>query len=366
MPPPAPPRFLDLGYQPRDWQRECHMARKRFTVLAVHRKGGKTELALMELIDGAMKSRLKLPRFVYIAPWLVQAKAVAWSRLKAILQPLIVHGGVDFNEAELTARFLHNGATIRLFGADNPNALRGIDIDGAVLDEVAQIGVEVWFDIIEPNLASRLGWALFIGTPFGINLFSQMFQFAQGNPDWHAARYTVYDTHAIPEAEVQRLQAADNPSRFAREFLCDFTAAGDDQLISLVDVEAAAHRVYTERDVLAASKVVGVDVARFGDDRSVIVRRHGLHMFPPVVLRGADNMEMATRCRCHQRVGARRRVRGRRRRRRDHRPASATALHLDRGAVRVARAQAARVHQPAHRDVVADAPVAAKRRLNPR
>lgn len=45
---------LTLDYKPRQWQIECHRNKKRFTVLALHRRAGKSELAIMELIDCAM------------------------------------------------------------------------------------------------------------------------------------------------------------------------------------------------------------------------------------------------------------------------------------------------------------------------
>ena len=57
-------------------------------MLALHRRAGKTELAIMELIDKAMKFKLDLGMFVYIAPFLKQAKAIAWQRLKQKLGPL--------------------------------------------------------------------------------------------------------------------------------------------------------------------------------------------------------------------------------------------------------------------------------------
>ncbi|NBW51503.1 MAG: terminase, partial [Betaproteobacteria bacterium] len=82
---------------------------------------------------------------------------------------------------------------------------------------------------------------------------------------------------------------------FAREYMCDFSAAGDDQLISLSDVEAASKRVLTERDVSYAPKIIGVDPARFGDDRSVIFKRQGLQALNPSVYRGIDNMDLAAR-----------------------------------------------------------------------
>ena len=286
---------IDLGYRPRGWQKECHRHKKRFSVFALHRRAGKTELAIMELIDKAMKFKLELGMFVYIAPFLKQAKAIAWQRLKQKLGPLMIAGAVEINEGDLSVTFKHNGCIIRLFGGDNPDAMRGLRVDGAVIDEVAQIKPEVWIDIIQPALSDRLGWAMFIGTPAGINLFSEIYYKAEHLDDWHAARYTVYDTHAIAAAEVERLKRDMSETSFAREYLCDFSAAGDDQLISLSDCEEAARRVYTDKDVLDAPKILGVDPARFGDDRSVIFKRQGLQAFTPLVYRGIDNMDLAAR-----------------------------------------------------------------------
>lgn len=286
---------IDLGYRPRDWQNRCHLDRKRFTVLALHRRAGKTELAIMELIDKALKFKLDLGLFFYIAPFLKQAKSIAWARLKQKLGPLLRAGAVEINESELSVTFKHNGAVIRVFGGDNPDAARGVRLDGAVIDEVAQIKPEIWNDVLQPTLSDRKGWALFIGTPAGINLFSELYYKAESLSDWHAARFTVYDTGAIDPDEVARLKRDMAETSFAREYLCDFTAAGDDQLISLADSEEAARRQYKPKEFEHAPVILGVDPARFGDDRSVIVRRQGLQCFDPLVYRGIDNMDLAAR-----------------------------------------------------------------------
>lgn len=287
------PTEISLGYKPRDWQKRCHEERKRFTVLSVHRRAGKTRLALMELIDAALRCELELPLFVYLAPFLKQAKAIAWGELKRIVEPLRLVSAVEISEGELTVLFSHNGARIRLFGADNPDGLRGLRLDGAVVDEPAQIRPDAWSEVLQPTLADREGWALFIGTPHGINLFSELFFKAATLPDWCALRFTVDETGALPAKEVKRLRAEMSENVFAREFLCDFTASGDDQLISLADVQAAAERGYPDAEIIHAPKVIGVDPARFGDDRSVIVRRQGLLMFDPKVFRDVDNMQLA-------------------------------------------------------------------------
>ncbi len=290
---------IRLDYTPRDWQRKCHLNRKRFTVLALHRRAGKSTLAIMELIKKATACKESLGLFVYVAPFLKQAKAIAWAMLKHKLEPMRTTGALDINESELSVRFRHNGATIRLFGGDNPDAMRGVRLDGVVIDEVAQVKPEVWQDILQPALSDRQGWALFIGTPSGINLFSELFYRAEALPEWYSARYTVYDTDALLAEEVERLRRDMAETSFAREYLCDFAAAGDDQLISLSDVELAARRVYTDKDVLGAPLVIGVDPARFGDDRSVVFRRRGLQAFDPCVYRGIDNMELAARVAGH-------------------------------------------------------------------
>lgn len=284
---------IDLGYKPRAWQRECHAQRRRFTVLALHRRAGKTELALRELLDKALRCQLDLPLFFYVAPLLKQAKAIAWSRLKQIIGPLQMAGLAEVNESELWVRLLTNGAVIRVYGADNPDAMRGVRLDGVVLDEVAQMDPEVWDDVIQPALSDRLGWALFIGTPNGINLFSQLYFGAAGKVDWFAARYTVYDTDALNATEVTRLRGEMSEASFAREYLCDFSAAGTNQLISLTDVEDACQRHLHISDYDFAAKIMGVDPARFGDDKSVILKRQGRYCHKPVAHHKIDNMTLA-------------------------------------------------------------------------
>ena len=287
--------LIKLDYTPRTWQSECHIKKQRFSVYALHRRSGKTELAIMELIDKAMKTDKELAMFVYIAPFLRQAKAIAWARLKQKIEPLRRTSVIDINEGELSVRFKHNGAIIRLFGGDNPDALRGMRLDGCVIDEVAQIKNELWSDIVQPALSDRLGWSLFIGTPQGINLFSELYYKAVNEEEWTASRYTVFDTDSLHPDEVTRLKRDMSETSFAREYLCDFSAQGDDQLIALADTEDAAKRIYQKDHVKLSPIVLGIDPARFGDDRSVVFRRQGRQAFEPVVYRGIDNMELAAR-----------------------------------------------------------------------
>ena len=247
------------------------------------------------MLDKAMRFNKELGFFVFCAPYLKQAKAIAWTRIKSKLKPMIGTDAVTINESELSVTFGHNNAVIRIFGADNGEAMRGVRLDGCVLDEFAIFKPGVWEDIIQPTLSDRNGWAIFIGTPNGVNAFSELFYKAQKLPDWHSAIYTVYDTDAVIASEVERLRRDMTETSFSREYLCDFNASAEDQLISLSDANTAANREYADKDFESAPKIVGVDPARFGDDRSVIIRRQGLRASDIVVFRGLDNMQLAAR-----------------------------------------------------------------------
>ena len=289
---------ITIPYCPRYPQTEIHekLEAHRFSVLVAHRRMGKTVLAVNHLIKRAITDGKKRGVYAYIAPFRNQAEQIAWGYLKhytAVIPDLKI------NEAKL-AITLPNGALIRIYGADNPDALRGIYLDGAVLDEVAQMKPEVWGEIIRPALSDRHGWAVFIGTPKGINLFSQTYDKAlalqaQGDPDWIAMLYSVEQTHVLPEKELLALRNEMSDNEFRQEFLCDFNAANDDALIPIDLVRAASARQYREPDYASAPRILGVDVARFGSDACVIFKRQGLVAFEPTIVRGIDNMDFADR-----------------------------------------------------------------------
>lgn len=283
--------IADLGFRPRPWQERCLRARRRFSIVVVHRRGGKTVQAIVKLIDAAIQCNLERPRFAYIAPELKQAKGVAWDYLRAYAAKI---PGTVINQAELWVE-LPNKARIRLYGADNPDSLRGLYFDGVVLDEVAQMKPYVWGEIIMPALADRKGWALFIGTPKGMNLFSDLYFKAMADPTWYAETFTIEDTLALAADELAVMRANMSEQQWRQEMLCDFTASSDESLISLDLVQDAMKRELAHTAYNFAPRVLGVDVARQGSARTVIQPRQGLLALKPLILQGADAMEVAQR-----------------------------------------------------------------------
>lgn len=262
----------------------------RFVVLVWHRRAGKTVFSVLKLLVAALACALPRGRYAYVAPLLKQAKAVAWDYLKHFARFI---PGCTVNESELFVE-LPNGARVRLFGADNPDSLRGIYLDGVVVDEVADIKPNLWGEIIRPALADRKGWALFIGTPKGVNLFSELYYRAlKGEDGWGADLKRASETGVISAEEIENARKSMSESAFAQEFECDFAAAVDDVLLRL-DVVLQAQKRQVKSDAYDfAGKALGVDVARYGSDRTVIIARQGLVAFRPTILRNADTMTVA-------------------------------------------------------------------------
>lgn len=281
---------IDLGYEPRPWQAEVQSQFQRFSVLVVHRRGGKTVLSILNLITAAIKCQKPMGRFGYVAPFLRQSRLIAWDYLKSYTRTM---PGVVFNESLLSVTFL-NGARIQLFGADNPDALRGQYFDGVVLDEVADMRRQTWGEIIRPALTDRRGWALFIGTPRGQNMFAEVYDRAVKSSDWFAGLYDCYHTDALPPEEIERAQREMGENEFRQEMLCDFQAATADTLISLETARAATTRTIAENVYHHEARVMGVDVARYGDDLSAIAKRQGPALMGIEIFAQLDCMELAS------------------------------------------------------------------------
>jgi hypothetical protein len=132
--------------------------------------------------------------------------------------------GVKFNESELRADFLNN-SRITLYGADNPDSLRGIGLDGVVFDEYSQQPSNIFTEIIRPALADRKGYAIWIGTPKGKNDFYRLYQTAKKDDDWLGILLTVDDTGLISPEELADSRKVMTDDEYRQEWYCSFEAA---------------------------------------------------------------------------------------------------------------------------------------------
>jgi len=212
---------VTIPYKPRPQAEVFHDRKERFACLVAHRRFGKTVASLNDLIRDALTIQRDNVRVAYIAPYYRQAKAIAWDYLKEFTAPI---PGIEVNASELRIDF-PNGARIRLFGADNYDAMRGLYFDAVVLDEPADFPASAWPTVIRPALADRKGRATFIGTPKGKNDFWEIYNYAKTAPDWYCGMYKASETGILDPDELAEAKRTMGEDRYEQEFECSFEAA---------------------------------------------------------------------------------------------------------------------------------------------
>jgi phage terminase large subunit len=210
-----------VPYKPREVMRQFHERTERFACLVAHRRCGKTVAAVNDLIRDALKIERENVRVAYIAPYYNQAKSIAWDYAKHYSANI---PGIKINESELRIDY-PGGARLRLFGADNYDAMRGLYFDAVVLDEPADFPMNAWQTVIRPALADRKGRATFIGTPKGKNEFWETYHMAKDDPSWYCAMHKASETGYVDQEELDESLKIMGEDRYEQEFECSFEAA---------------------------------------------------------------------------------------------------------------------------------------------
>lgn len=215
------PIVIEIPYKPRRWAQPFHASFRRWAALVLHRRAGKTTATLNHhqraaLDDDWEAARLRWlePSFSHaeidellqhrqyghILPLLGQAKSVAWEPLKRIAAVVPHHIP---NESELSIKYPRtprngrvtvpmtgalnptaNTTTVRLFGADNPDAFRGLPFSGVAYDEYSQQPPNIHGEVVSKGLADHVGYGIFEGTIKGKNQLYRTYHASKGDDSW--------------------------------------------------------------------------------------------------------------------------------------------------------------------------------------
>lgn len=260
------PEFIQ-ALQP--YELEYMSSNKRFNVLMWHRGAKKTSKLLNKLL---IQSNLKKGLYWYIAPYLKQAKANAWTDPNTNIFRWIpdeYKTMFKVNNSELSI-LMPNGSLIQLHGADKPDALRGPKPLGIVCDEYGEIakrwGSELREAILEPSVRSSGGWIDYAGTPKGHNDFSLIGGYG-GRADWFVTKKTVEDTAVYtPEVIMDIRTSATNQDFFEQEYFCSVMEGASSVFKGIRDCIKGE----LQKPISGHRYVIGVDLAR-SFDRTVIV-----------------------------------------------------------------------------------------------
>lgn len=240
---------------PREWAIPFHETDKRWMVLVVHRRAGKTTAAINFLQRSALSK--KNTRYAYIAPTYKMAKGVAWDILKkySIFIP-----GIEQRESDLSVVY-PNGSKITLYGAENPDRLRGIGLGGVVFDEYGLQPSNIFTEVIRPTLIEHEGYAIWIGTPKGKNEFYRLYENHKLDSEWFTCHLTVDDTGVINKEEIENSKKTMSQEEYLQELYCSFESAlkgavyaeelrraRDEKRIGIIPFQRE-HKVYTVWDI---------------------------------------------------------------------------------------------------------------------
>jgi hypothetical protein len=231
-----------IPYEPREPQWALHdalEAGQRHVLLVWHRRAGKTLACVQQLLRSALTCEKPEPRFAYIAPLYRQAKAVAWDTyLRPFAQKYLPHAKVL--ESEL-AVVLPNGARIQLFGSDNPDSLRGLYLDGVILDEFGQIHPRLRAEILIPALTDRQGWEVVCGTPKGKNAFYDLYERAMiEGSGWLVVLRRASETKLLADSDLDAARREMSKELYEQEFECSWLVASEGTYYARLLLEAEA------------------------------------------------------------------------------------------------------------------------------
>jgi hypothetical protein len=161
-------------------------------------------------------------RIFYVAPSYRQAKQTVWTGLKDRL--LALNWVAKINESDLRVDLVNN-SSIALRGADNFDSLRGVGLDGLVMDEFAYIDEAAWTEVLRPTLSDRQGWAMFISTPAGVgNWAFDLYQRGQdpGEHQWESWQFNTLSGGRVPATEIEAARRDLDSRTFRQEYEAAF------------------------------------------------------------------------------------------------------------------------------------------------
>lgn len=206
-------------------QREIVATSRRFNVVNVGRRWGKTTLG----IDETIRVLLAGGRVAWMAPVykLIGGEGGMWPLLVSLIpRELITHIDNTNCTMALTTGGSFEAWSLDLKGAED--RFRGRENDLVIIDEAAYIGdlLSKFERSIAATLVDRRGRAWLFSTPNGYNDFWELYQRGQDEekwPDWQSWTLWSNARPSFPEDEWERLMRQADPA-FGQEYKAEFTA----------------------------------------------------------------------------------------------------------------------------------------------
>ena len=269
-----------LGADPLPWQREflMHVAKgeRRISVRAGHGVGKSTACAWLLLWH--MFTRMP-QKSVCTAPTAGQLFDALFSEVKHWAQklPEPLRDTIEIFSDRIVQRGAPESSFIsaRTSSAERPEALAGIHSENVliIVDEASAVPEPV-FEAAAGSMSGHSATSVLIGNPTrNTGLFFKTHH--QLSSDWQTMHVSCLDNRLVAKDFIKQIAATygETSNAYRVRVLGEFALRDDDSLIPADLVDSAMIRdiaLDTTQDL-----IYGVDVARFGSDRTVICKRRG-------------------------------------------------------------------------------------------
>ena len=247
------------------------------------------------------------------APTFRQVRHILWRQLRRLYRPAAKTLGGEMLDTrwelsdERYAMGLSADSADQFQGFHSPNMFIVVDEAEGVSDEI--------YEAIESVMTSADPLLLLIGNPTSMSgafrrafheerqLYRAITISALESPNVQAGRVVIPGLTSSQWVEERKKIWGEDTSIYRARVLGEFSDQGEDTLLSLQDIKAAVRRSHpvgegTDKTPLPPGEgggegvILAVDVARFGNDRSVILRRRGDCVENIQVLRQMDTMQV--------------------------------------------------------------------------
>ncbi|WP_421883257.1 terminase [Methylibium sp.] len=281
--------------EPDEWQVQALNAIATDQRLAVASGHGVGKTALTSWLIHWFMSTRPDPQIVVTANTKNQLDSKTWRELAKWNQRAI-NGGWFTHSA---TRFALKEAPDTWFASaipwteNNSEAFAGTHEEHVlnVFDEASSIPDVIW-DVVEGSMTTaNAKWAAFGNPTRNTGRFRECW--GRFRHRWHTMQV---DSRTAKQADAAQIQAWIDDYGIDSDFvkvrvLGEFPSQSTNQFISAADVDACVK--YEALGFEALPKILAADIARFGDDQSVIAKRQGRKVLPFQAWRGLDLMKSA-------------------------------------------------------------------------
>lgn len=286
------------GIEPDDWQAELLMAiadprQRRISVRSGHGVGKSTAVAMAAVWHVCIKVPSKT---VVTAPTSAQLFDACFAEMKNVAKrlkpPFDKLLEIKSDRIELKSKPESCFISCRTSRAEQPEALAGVHSPSVLLlaDEASGVHEKV-FEAASGSMSGEHATTVLTGNPtrntgFFYDTHNRL------KDDWYTMHVSCIKSKRVADdfvEDMKRRYGEDSPA-FAVRVRGDFPPAEEDTVIpvSLIDY-AMTSDVRVHEDTMT---VWGLDVARQGNDASVLCKRQGPVVHPLKVWRGMDLMQL--------------------------------------------------------------------------